>query len=90
MDASGNIENAEIRGGDCSMDACPDKVTMLDLISHGCLVKPSTARADAQASERPGSAILYHDQHLIIDPADPDAANKFDLSALSSWLPADR
>ena len=68
-------------GGDCSMETCPDKVTMLDLISHGCLVKPSTARADAQAAERPGSAILYHDQHLTIAPADPDASHKFDLSA---------
>ena len=68
-------------GGDCSMETCPDKVTMLDLISHGCLVKPSTARADAQAAERPGSAILYHDQHLTIAPADPDASYKFDLSA---------
>lgn len=68
-------------GGDCSMESCPDKVTMLDLISHGCLVKPSKARADAQAAERPGSAIVYHDQHRVIEPADPDATNKFDLSA---------
>jgi anaerobic selenocysteine-containing dehydrogenase len=68
-------------GGDCSMEACPDKVTMLDLISHGCLVKPSDARADAQKAERPGSAACYEDQHRTIEPADPDAVDKFDLTA---------
>ncbi len=68
-------------GGDCSMDACPDKATMLDLISHGSLVKPSVAKADALAAERPGSAIMYHDQHLTIAPADPDAQHKFHLEA---------
>jgi anaerobic selenocysteine-containing dehydrogenase len=68
-------------GGDCSMEACPDKMTMLDLISHGCLVKPSMARADAQAAERPGSAVVYEDQHRTIAPADSDAAQKFNLAA---------
>ena len=71
----------KLPGGFCSMDACPDKMTMLDLISHGCLVKPSQARADSQASAQPGGALLYPDKHLTIAPADPDAANKFNLAA---------
>jgi anaerobic selenocysteine-containing dehydrogenase len=71
----------KLPGGFCSMDACPDKMTMLDLISHGCLVKPSQARADSQASAQPGGALFYPDKHLTIAPADPDAANKFNLAA---------
>ncbi len=68
-------------GGDCSMDACPDKVTMLDLISHGALVKPSAAKVDAQKAALPGSALFYPDKHLQIAPADPDSAHKFQLDA---------
>jgi anaerobic selenocysteine-containing dehydrogenase len=68
-------------GGDCSMEACPDKVTILDLVSHGSLVKPSDARADAQAHPRPGSAVFYHDHHRVIEAADPDASEKFHLEA---------
>ncbi len=71
----------KLPGGKCSMDACPDKMTMLDLISHGCLVAPSQARADSQASAHPGGALLYPDKHLTIAPADPDATNKFNLAA---------
>lgn len=71
----------KLPGGECSMDACPDKATMLDLISHGCLVKPSDAKADAQKSPTPGGALLYPDKHLVIGPADPDATNKFNLAA---------
>lgn len=68
-------------GGPCSMDACPEKAVVLDLISHGSLVKPSQAKSDAQKGEHPGGAIFYHDQHLVIGPADPDASHKFNLDA---------
>ena len=68
-------------GGDCSMEVCPEKSVMLDLISHGSLVKPSAAKADALAAERPGSAIMYRDQHQTIASADPDAEHKFHLEA---------
>lgn len=71
----------KLPGGECSMEACPDKMTMLDLISHGCLVAPSKARADAQAHERPGSALFYHEHHRTIEAADPDASEKFHLDA---------
>lgn len=68
-------------GGPCPMDACPDKVTMLDLISHGCLVQPSKVKAEAQASGQPGGALLYPEQHATIAAADADAAHKFQLGA---------
>ncbi len=68
-------------GGDCPMDVCPDKSVVLDLISHGSLVKPSVAKADAQAAEQPGSAVFYRDQHQTIAPADSDAEHKFHLDA---------
>ena len=71
----------KLPGGECSMEGCPDKATMLDLISHGSLVRPSQAKADAQGSAHPGGAIFYPEQHLTIAPADPDAANKFNLAA---------
>jgi anaerobic selenocysteine-containing dehydrogenase len=68
-------------GGDCAMDVCPPKSLMLDLISHGALVTPSAAKADARAAELPGGAVFYRDQHLKIAPADPDSAHKFQLAA---------
>ncbi|MFM9937114.1 MAG: molybdopterin-dependent oxidoreductase [Novosphingobium sp.] len=71
----------KLPGGPCPMDAVPDKMTMLDLISHGCLVKPSQARADSQASDTPGGPVLYPAAHATIAPADPDAAHKFQLGA---------
>ena len=71
----------KLPGGPCPMDAVPDKMTMLDLISHGSLVKPSQARADSLASETPGGAVLYPAAHATIAPADPDAAHKFQLGA---------
>jgi len=67
-------------GGPVSMDVCPDKVTVLDLVSEGALLKPSKARADAAASDRPGSAVFYPELHLTVGPADPDAGGKFDLA----------
>ncbi len=71
----------ELPGGACPMDACPDKATMLDLISHGCLVLPSQVKAEALAADKPGSALLYPEQHNMIEAADPDAADKFQLAA---------
>jgi anaerobic selenocysteine-containing dehydrogenase len=71
----------KLPGGECSMENCPDKETMLDLISHGCLVAPSQARADARVHERPGSAIFYPEHQRTIEPADSDAAEKFHLDA---------
>ena len=71
----------KLPGGPCPMDAVPDKMTMLDLMSHGSLVKPSPARADSRASETPGGAVLYPAAHATIAPADPDAAHKFQLGA---------
>ncbi len=71
----------KLPGGPCAMDACPDKATMLDLISHGSLVRPGQTRADSQLSAHPGGAVLYPDKHLTIAPADPDSANKFNLAA---------
>jgi len=71
----------KLPGGPCSMDAVPDKMTMLDLISHGCLVKPSQARADSLASDTPGGPVLYPAAHATIAPADADAAHKFQLGA---------
>jgi anaerobic selenocysteine-containing dehydrogenase len=68
-------------GGPCSMEQCPDKATMLDLISHGCLVAPSRAKADAQNAVQPGGALLYPEHHMTIGPADPESTNKFNLAA---------
>ena len=71
----------KLPGGPCSMDTVPDKMTMLDLISHGCLIKPSQARADGLASATPGGPVFYPSAHATIAPADPDAAHKFQLDA---------
>lgn len=68
-------------GGPVSMEECPDKVTVLDLICEGSLLKPSKAKADAAALDRKGAAITYDALHPVIGPADPDAAGKFDLDA---------
>ena len=68
-------------GGPASMESCPDKATVLDLISEGSLLKPSKAKADAAALERQGAAITYEELHPVVSPADPDAEEKFDLAA---------
>ena len=68
-------------GGPVSMDECPDKATVLDLISEGSLLKPSKAKADAAALERKGAAITYEELHPVVGPADPEAEEKFDLNA---------
>lgn len=66
-------------GGPVPMDSCPAKVEFLDLMTAGCLVPPSRVREDARA--RGGAAVVYSDLHPIVEPADPDAAEKFDLAA---------
>lgn len=66
-------------GGPVPMDACPPKATFLDLMTAGCLVPPSRVREDARAAG--GAAIIYSDLHPIVEPADPDAAERFDLAA---------
>jgi anaerobic selenocysteine-containing dehydrogenase len=71
----------KLPGGPCSMEECPDKATMLDLISHGCLVTPSKVKAEAQHSAHAGGAMFYPEQHATIAPADSDAAHKFHLDA---------
>ncbi len=68
-------------GGSVSMYECPDKATVLDLISEGSLLKPSKAKADAAALERKGAAITYDELHPVVGPADPDSENRFDLNA---------
>jgi anaerobic selenocysteine-containing dehydrogenase len=68
-------------GGPVSMETCPDKVTVLDLITEGSLLKPSKAKADAAALERKGAAITYEELHPVVGPADPEADEKFDLNA---------
>ncbi|MEW4468110.1 molybdopterin-dependent oxidoreductase [Parasphingorhabdus sp. JC815] len=68
-------------GGAVSMETCPDKATVLDLISVGSLLKPSKAKADAAALDRKGAAITYHDLHPVVGPADPDCENRFNLAA---------
>ena len=68
-------------GGPVSMEECPDKATVLDLISEGSLLKPSMAKADAAALERKGAAITYDELHPVVGPADPEAQEKFDLNA---------
>lgn len=68
-------------GGPVSMEECPDKATVLDLISEGSLLKPSKAKADAAALERKGAAITYDELHPVVGPADPEAQEKFDLNA---------
>ncbi|WP_448586806.1 molybdopterin-containing oxidoreductase family protein [Thermaurantiacus sp.] len=69
----------ELPGGPVPMDECPPKELFLDLMTAGCLVKPSEVRRDARA--RGGAAIIYHDRHPIVGPADPETAGRFDLAA---------
>lgn len=68
-----------LAGGPVPMDSCPSKVEFLDLMTAGCIVPPSRVREDARA--RGGAAVIYSELHPIVEPADPDAAEKFDLAA---------
>ena len=67
----------QLAGGPLPMDACPSKETFLDLMTAGCLVPPSQVRKDSVR----GAAVLYHDLHPVVAPADPGEAHRFDLTA---------
>ena len=67
----------QLAGGPLPMDACPSKETFLDLMTAGCLVPPSQVRKDSVG----GAAVLYHDLHPVVAPADPGEAHRFDLTA---------
>jgi len=67
--------------GPCSMDSCPEKEAVLDMVTDGCLVKPSTVRADAAKADNVGSGVLYDDLHPVVGPAGTDGENRFNLAA---------
>lgn len=67
----------QLAGGPLPMDVCPDKQTFLDLMTAGCLVPPSEVRRDTVD----GAAVIYDDRHPIVEAADGDAADRFDLAA---------
>lgn len=66
-----------LAGGPCPMDELPDKASFLDLMTAGCLVKPSQVRDDTPD----GRAAIYSDLHPVVEPADPSSAGRFDLTA---------
>ncbi|MEP3052216.1 MAG: molybdopterin-dependent oxidoreductase [Erythrobacter sp.] len=68
----------ELAGGPLPMDQRPSKETFLDLMTDGCLVKPSQVRRDAQAAG--GSAVIYSDKHPRVEAADEEEFNRFDLA----------
>jgi anaerobic selenocysteine-containing dehydrogenase len=69
----------QLPGGPVPMDACPPKVEFLDLMTAGCIVAPSKVREDARAAG--GAAVVYSELHPLVEPADPDSAERFDLAA---------
>lgn len=71
----------QLAGGPLPMDSDgpPPKQLFLDLMTAGCLVPPSQVRADVQAAR--GAAVIYDDLHPVIEPADPDQQERFDLAA---------
>ncbi len=66
-----------LAGGPCPMDEKPSKQVFLDLMTAGCVVAPSRVRADTVD----GQAVIYADLHPIVEPGDPDAPGRFDLTA---------
>ena len=66
-----------LAGGPCPVDALPGKAAYLDLMTAGCLVPPSTVRADTVG----GQAVIYADLHPKVEPADPVSASRFSLVA---------
>lgn len=66
-----------LAGGPCPVDALPNKADYLDLMAAGCLVPPTTVRADTVD----GAAVIYADLHPKVEPADPASASRFDLAA---------
>lgn len=65
-----------LAGGPCPMDACPDKQSFLDMAVAGCVVPPSQVRADSVD----GQAVIYHDLHPIVEPAEAGHEARFDLA----------
>ena len=65
-----------LAGGPLPMDVCPSKETFLDLMTEGCLVKPSQVRADSVA----GAPVIYDDLHPRVEAGDPSEAYRFDLA----------
>ena len=65
-----------LAGGPVPMDVCPTKETFLDLMTEGCLVKPSQVRRDSVA----GAPVIYDDLHPRVEAADPGEAYRFDLA----------
>jgi anaerobic selenocysteine-containing dehydrogenase len=66
-----------LAGGPCPMDEKPSKQVFLDLMTAGCVVAPSRVRADTVD----GQAVIYPDLHPVVEPGDPDAPGRFDLTA---------
>lgn len=66
-----------LAGGPCPMDELPEKGAFLDLMTAGCLVKPSKVRADMVD----GRAMIYTDLHPKVEPPDPASASRFNLAA---------
>ncbi len=66
-----------LAGGPCPMDVCPDKARFLDMMSAGCLIAPSTVRADTPD----GRPRIYSDLHPVVQPPEPGDAARFDLTA---------
>lgn len=71
----------KLAGGPVPMDgdSPPPKETVLDLMVAGCIVPPSQVRKDVQANG--GAAVIYDDLHPVIEPADADEHNQFQLAA---------
>ncbi len=67
----------ELAGGPLPMDACPSKETFLDLMTAGCIVRPSQVRKDRVD----GAAVIYDDLHPVVTAADPAETHRFDLAA---------
>ena len=66
----------ELAGGPLPTDVCPSKETFLDLMTAGCLVKPSQVRRDSVD----GAPVIYDDLHPLVGASDPDEAHRFDLA----------
>lgn len=69
----------ELPGGPLPMDRKPTKEEFLDLMTEGCLVKPSQVRRDVQAAG--GSAVVYSDKHPTVEPLEEEGFNRFNLAA---------
>lgn len=71
----------ELAGGPVPMegDTPPAKHEFLDLMTAGCLVPPSKVREDVRKAG--GAAVIYDELHPVVEPANPEDENRFDLNA---------